>query len=907
MVAKKTLTFEEAFESIIKDRNGIKKVSVIIRDVLLDDYVSHALRMFIETVNANVNDDWEYLTIQEDLQCHALASYVNMVLHMDQIYYIAKKVKKKPAYLSAADLRNQLLKNIDNAGLLKWIEYRLEESVFINNETSILEHVNMLIRYIRTLRNDFQGHNTEVKDSIAEENPYVYFDKLKQLIEPAAKEMRNYLKNGQECAEIFDDLKEKLGILESAYRLSQNGKVISANDTEKYSWRDIYAYEIFMAYPSFEPDSYIFRFAQTLIRKRKCILLDSGTVDYIDDIMHGRDEARKGRAIDFAKSLKMESEYERLCRTISVNSNKSAYDNIDEHFTEAFYKFLKKCSTNPKTPKMCIITDNEYLARKIWSLGCKNIIAVKCCSEKHVIAFKDKAPVQQKNSVQQVSVKNVQSMQGSEIIRTTAARAPEVREQQESIAEPQNKRAIEQKKPKAEEVKEINLPIGSLVTFDSTEGSTLLTKELSRGGEGVVYKTDNGKTCIKIYSKTSAERNEKLRFMMDANIKFSTTEEKGEICWPTRLITHPRYPGEIIGFEMKLADKAISLEQLRNELISNVNRWGWNQIDLVELCKNIMDTFLSLHHDEPNPKVLMGDVNEKNILVTENKKVYFIDVDSYQVKDKYCTVGTPEYTSPRLYRKGCKFSEEKRTVGDERFAIAHLLFYILMLGDTPYSTDINYTLKDCIIKKRYRYYNDSSKKNRHNFKYRNLSQRVQKAFMDVFSSTDKHDHPELYPDDRSWHEMLCEMENQIKDARLSNELFPTSALYDDEDNFITVKCEDCGDSFESTKKTLENEFEAKMCPKCKLKRNINRSDILRLFCKKCGRYYTVNRWDIHETAKRIKDEAKKGNTNEPALACPDCNGMYVPKSKEYDKPGKASEFLRRALRNAAEALQDDII
>lgn len=105
----------------------------------------------------------------------------------------------------------------------------------------------------------------------------------------------------------------------------------------------------------------------------------------------------------------------------------------------------------------------------------------------------------------------------------------------------------------------------------------------------------------------------------------------------------------------------------------------WNRMHLVELACTILRKIDKLHQYN----VLIGDINPDNILLVDEKTVYFVDTDSYQVGAYPCPVGTDTFTPAA--RQGMDYSTFLRTKEDELFAVATLLFVILFPGKAPYS------------------------------------------------------------------------------------------------------------------------------------------------------------------------------------------------------------------------------
>jgi DNA-binding helix-hairpin-helix protein with protein kinase domain len=84
---------------------------------------------------------------------------------------------------------------------------------------------------------------------------------------------------------------------------------------------------------------------------------------------------------------------------------------------------------------------------------------------------------------------------------------------------------------------------------------------------------------------------------------------------------------------------------------------------------------------------VMGDVNQKKILVTTQGFVTLVDTDSFQVRAGAtvyrCPVGVPEYTPHELH--GRKFDQIDRAPVHDRFGLAVLLFQLLVDGYHPFS------------------------------------------------------------------------------------------------------------------------------------------------------------------------------------------------------------------------------
>lgn len=199
-----------------------------------------------------------------------------------------------------------------------------------------------------------------------------------------------------------------------------------------------------------------------------------------------------------------------------------------------------------------------------------------------------------------------------------------------------------------------------------------LGKELASGGEGIVYLAGLGKVA-KIYK---ANRLSVLNF---AKIKLMTCNSVGikGVCWPESLLYNVKQ--EPVGYLMPQAegfplDTSVFKKPLLLKKLPN-----WKRIDLVRLAVRVAEIVDGLHRQN----VILGDINPNNILVTPDGRVTFVDLDSAQVADYPCPVGMVNFTRPQHHGKD--FSSYLRDFDDDRFALAVMLFMILVPGKPPYS------------------------------------------------------------------------------------------------------------------------------------------------------------------------------------------------------------------------------
>ncbi len=203
--------------------------------------------------------------------------------------------------------------------------------------------------------------------------------------------------------------------------------------------------------------------------------------------------------------------------------------------------------------------------------------------------------------------------------------------------------------------------------------SIKLLKAGPSGGEGTIYSTDIPNVVAKIYKpgKVDEAKFEKLKLMMTKDINCEG------VCFPIAMLYNSN--DEFVGYLMNKAQgkelqKCLFIPQLLKKYFPN-----WKKKDTVQLCITILKKLKYLH----DRNIILGDINPNNILVVSSDEVYFVDTDSYQIEGYPCPVGTINYTAPEIQRK--KFDTFLRTIGNEQFAVATLLFMIMLPGKPPYS------------------------------------------------------------------------------------------------------------------------------------------------------------------------------------------------------------------------------
>ena len=234
---------------------------------------------------------------------------------------------------------------------------------------------------------------------------------------------------------------------------------------------------------------------------------------------------------------------------------------------------------------------------------------------------------------------------------------------------------------------------GRMQVWSQTTGIFILRPddELARGGEGVVYKlTDHPDLVAKIYhpNRRTADAINKLKVMTDRPPQ-ARDVQTGHlfVAWPSALVYDARTRSEVVGFLMPKVEKTGSLFDYYTPKRRRKESSQIHYYNLCSVAKSLATALARLH----SRQYVVGDINESNAYITEYEHATLLDADSFQVTDNQtdpptiyrCKVGKPEYTPPELQDKS--FAEVNRDVDHDSFALAVVIYQLLMEGAHPFS------------------------------------------------------------------------------------------------------------------------------------------------------------------------------------------------------------------------------
>lgn len=230
--------------------------------------------------------------------------------------------------------------------------------------------------------------------------------------------------------------------------------------------------------------------------------------------------------------------------------------------------------------------------------------------------------------------------------------------------------------------------------YYSGSGNTIhLEQEIGRGGEGLIYLIKGYPSDVaKIYiNQQPPEIHRKILEMIKDPPLDPTANgpiKHRSISWPNDVLYADRQKTQFAGFqmpriEMKVFRKILSYISPDDRVKSFMGGFTWYHLHTTAF--NLASCIAAIHARG----YCVGDINESNILVEPRTPLTIIDCDSFQVKDSVsgslwrCSVGKDDYTAPEIIGKN--FRNVDRTTETDCFALAVMIFQLLMEGYHPYA------------------------------------------------------------------------------------------------------------------------------------------------------------------------------------------------------------------------------
>lgn len=215
--------------------------------------------------------------------------------------------------------------------------------------------------------------------------------------------------------------------------------------------------------------------------------------------------------------------------------------------------------------------------------------------------------------------------------------------------------------------------------FFSDGQELTVSRRIGKGGEGEVFSLSNVPGfAVKAYLPAFLKKREpKIRAMVAAKIGSTTAT----VAFPLRVVVNSA--GEFAGFIMKLVEKHKEIHELQTPASRQVHFPKADYRFLVRTAVNIARIFAQVHASG----CVVGDINQRSILVSPEATVVLIDADSFQFSHGNslypCEVGVLEYTPPEL--QGKSLGSVRRTPDHDGFGLAVALFQLLCMDRHPFS------------------------------------------------------------------------------------------------------------------------------------------------------------------------------------------------------------------------------
>jgi len=345
----------------------------------------------------------------------------------------------------------------------------------------------------------------------------------------------------------------------------------------------------------------------------------------------------------------------------------------------------------------------------------------------------------------------------------------------------------------------------------SNFGQLQLEKKIGEGGEGKIFTTPRGSIC-KVYlkSKLTEHRVNKLQLMLSKPVDIPG------ICWPLDIIHNQN--DEPVGYMMPKAEGLPIQQAVFIRAIFEKSFPNWNRRHLVAFTRTFLERIKTLQ----DRNVLIGDLNPMNILIKSESEVYFVDTDSYQLEMFPCPVGMAHFTAPEI--QGKNYSTFLRTPEHEHFALATMLFMILLPGKPPYSHQGGGNPAGNIKKGLFPYpFEENSKRKAPIGSWRyiwsNLPYKTKEAFYNCFTSGKR-------PTTDEWLHLIRHYQTTLLHGHLTNEIFPSSlkpvsnhaqqTFGVSATKYIKFACEACGQDFTMLEEKAQKiqKVKKKLCRKC---------------------------------------------------------------------------------------------
>ena len=392
---------------------------------------------------------------------------------------------------------------------------------------------------------------------------------------------------------------------------------------------------------------------------------------------------------------------------------------------------------------------------------------------------------------------------------------------------------------------------------DSQGNTYRLFKREAVSNQSETYSTDVSGIWVKLFDRRS------LTTFTEAKVRRMLTQKLScpGLCWPLDAVTDSN--GCFRGYLLPaFSGTPLHLSVFKRAGIES-NFPNWNKMNLCILTQTILEKIRYLH----SHNVLLGCINPAAILVSDSDKVYFTDTDNYQIEGFPTTVYNLSFTPPELLDQKIYLATKE----NENFAVAQLVFMLMMPGKTPYADGSDTAPRDLIRKRNFpyaagRFTGSYVLPGMWRMMWSHLDS-LRGSFYNAFHRNGKYANPQDRRDAGYWEsavkhyrEYLLQPEN-----RDSLALYPTTFKKEPGETFY--RCRYCG--VEHPKEYFNREYfdHFQICNGC-----LEKQSNVSFKCEDCGRtFYYSNRTALFHRLRKMQDSEWKDQKH-----CSDCKRKTAP-------------------------------
>lgn len=419
--------------------------------------------------------------------------------------------------------------------------------------------------------------------------------------------------------------------------------------------------------------------------------------------------------------------------------------------------------------------------------------------------------------------------------------------------------------------------------YDSKNNPITLNEQEIINPNAVTYSTNISGVWAKIYNPSD------VNTFLEAKVTrmLSRKVQCRGLCWPTDILRDSS--GNFVGFLMPLAKgEPLQLAVFKQAKLQKYFP-DWNKKDLCDLAVTILRVIQYLH----NMNILMGCINPAAIRVVSKDEVYFVDTDNYQVEGFPSLVYNVSFTPPELQGRKIYLCTKE----NENYAVAMLVFMLMMTGKTPYTVRRNQTIAQAIQERNFPFPNGSvhgshAMPSMWRFMWSHLTP-FKDVFFNTFQKGGKFEVPESRRTVGNWIGTVLrfkeELEHPVDPESLK--IYPRTFKRGKNDEFYT--CRYCGTAH--PRFYFDNRYfdDYRICNGC-----IDKRSDVSFTCQSCGRtyFYTYRTALYHAMMKKKdsewKDQKHCRDCKNKTMRCIDCGEE---KPFYFLQNGRCSSCHRKAI------------